>query len=491
MPSIPSSISSRSSLRSLAEEADRLTHLASSQLDRQGTTEFTQSEYTAVLQAANEVLRISDSIGGKDACTTGASGDSERITNSQQLHFDKRESMTGFTNSLHRSLLTVISWCTRVILQDVKLGRPGNVDPVDDHALLLIAALQLARRANELQLPLHIPLYNQLAHATAAVTQHDALVEQTLEISSWMISGLNVAEVDANLFAPALVALLKALRFSQVVDLLVGMRYLHDIRYLSVELTSELLVCLRDIAQAHQLEETTTTTTVAWSEDVASMPITNAMTPDTVVLKRNISQLISLLEPSVNAFLQQQSDALKESLRLDIRDMLSGLEAPQVDDIIASFEKSIENDMDTVSDGSQGDSDLSEGIDQVDANVGTLSESLDCPGRRPLSELLNQRIFAPAVDVSVSSHDIDSDVSVGESSSGDYLYMREPHGSIHDFPDVTAQFVRLNSGRPVLLSALYESILVQNDFDEMEQDLLNSFIMDDSDEDDDDSDDEF
>ena len=99
------------------------------------------------------------------------------------------------------------------------------------------------------------------------------------------------------------------------------------------------------------------------------------------------------------------------------------------------------------------------------------------------------KIFEPSL-LDAPSQAADSDESVGHGR--DYLYMREQGDPSHDFPDVTAQLIKLNNGRPVLFSPAYEAILVQSEFDELEQDLLDSFMMDssDSDSDLDDDDDE-
>jgi hypothetical protein len=119
----------------------------------------------------------------------------------------------------------------------------------------------------------------------------------------------------------------------------------------------------------------------------------------------------------------------------------------------------------------------------------------DGNARRRLSELLKMKIFEPTPTIHVNSDDgAHSDESID--GSRDFMYMREPGDPSHDFPDVTEQVIKLNHGRLILFSDLYENILLQSEFDELEQDFLESFMMDssdsgsDSDDDDNDGDDD-
>lgn len=459
-------------LRSLAQEADRLTQMASSAHHRweaadtashwtpttaaeTTTTTTSTSDYSAALQAANELLRISYDYASSYQTQVAASPTTRRATTEDDL----ASATAGFTASLHRSLLTVIAWCTRIILQPQDPDPPTQTlheptVPVD-HSLLLGTALHLARRANDLQLPLHLPLYERLLQATALVSRPHELVESTLEVSSWVVTSLHGSTVPAHWFLPALRALLSQHAFAHASDLLVGLRYLHGIRYLPVPVTSELLRLLRDL-----------------------VPRDN---DESQALEPQVAHIVALLEPSVHYALQQTSEILQETVRSDLRDLLQDMEPTQVEDTIASLESSMQRDMEEM--------DLAEGV-PADGDAPTLERShggtpiagMEAGSRRKLTELLQTKLFD-----SDDGFDLDSDGSVGETR--DFLYVREMNDANHDYPDVTTQFVTLNRNRPIWFSPLYEQILVQSEFDGLDEDLLSSFMSGDSDSDLDDDDD--
>jgi hypothetical protein len=341
-----------------------------------------------------------------------------------------------------------------------------------------------------LQLPLHLPLYHYLMRAAAVACHDESLVETSLEISSWMVTSLDVPVMDSHLFAPALRKLVRNQSFPQVVDLLIGMRYLHDVRYLQVGLTSELLLLLGDIAQRHHiinLAEKETSSGRRRKQESKAM--------EKKIVEGEICRLISLLEPSITFYLQRHTDLLEESLRHDMNALIDGMDAPQVAEVLKLFEASMEADTDTDSDCSDND-DEEEGVDEVfespDGELVKLDLMTDLPAsgkaRQLLLELMKISDDMPARTLRRPIDPDDSDESVCPSRS--FLYMRERGDPSNAFPDVTSQFVKLNAGGPIMFSSEYENLLLQSEFEDL--DLFDSFAGDtdsDSDSDDDGSDD--
>jgi hypothetical protein len=468
---ITTSPPSPSKLLSIAQEAEQLNQVASSffrvsnKTERQAEPKTT--EYEAALAAANGLLRLSQS-----------------ASNALSEAIARRDAESAaLTSSLHRSLLTVVTSCVNVILQNNNANLLSASDlssakylttvttaaAVDD-GLLLKTALQLARRANDLQLPLHFQLYKQLIQAATVSTQDDALVENCLEIGTWIVTNLDVP-VDSHLFAPVLCTLLHKRQYQQVVDLLVAMRYLFDIRYLHICLTSDLLLQLRDIARDQwEAQETV-----------------DATDNEYILMEQMMCQLLSLLEPSIKVFLQNHSVKMKKSIRDDMDELLEDMNSSEVEDFMRLLGTSVADDVDLMGedDGEmdQEEDDFGSEEPNNDAAVVDLAmESLFAEGHQGdkykqwLSRLRKLDTAATSSSLAGPNSCQDSDTDTSVSSDRDFLYMRNLSDRNYEFPDVTSQFVELNKGRPVFFSPIYENILLQSEFDEF--DLFESFSSD-------------
>lgn len=125
---------------------------------------------------------------------------------------------------LHRSFLVVTSLC---------LAHPSQIE----------LGLELTRRAQQLNMPFHLPLYQKLVSAIAI--HHDNSTGQLiLEVSSWACVALNTS-LQASFFADAMVALVQRDLFRVALDLKLALKSRHGIQRLEVATSIRMLLQLK------------------------------------------------------------------------------------------------------------------------------------------------------------------------------------------------------------------------------------------------------
>jgi hypothetical protein len=129
--------------------------------------------------------------------------------------------------SLHWAFLSVISWC-------ISLAPHDNA--------LVHRALNLAFRADELGLPLHLPLYQDLMRAIAEHTDK-GIIYNIFKISRMITPALGVP-IEGDHFSAAAVALVRRRKIFEAVDLLLRMNDKHDVSFIGYEGTQEIFVFL-------------------------------------------------------------------------------------------------------------------------------------------------------------------------------------------------------------------------------------------------------
>lgn len=412
----------------VAQEADRLASLATSKTRANDATEEVAGRTAQALDAASTLLIVSRP--------------SEALLNAT---VDKGSA--ALLASLHRAFLTITSWCL-------------DCFPSDQNAVILDRVLQLARRAHALSLPFHLPLYQRLMEAQAKYDE-DVNADSLLEVFSWAKGLLDAPLEDMRLFAPALRALIQRESFRPMVELLVEIKG-RDMQ-IDFLLAADLLMLLRDYTRRAILTH------------VKSIP------------ESEISFIVSLLEPSVLQFLEQQKRASSEgSLRDQLKSVMDQLDPSQIQELLSSFLRQ-DNDLsredfeDEEADGDHDpiddaiDSILLRGMSSAEArqliveliNISKKGSEKNSPARTRVMGFLVSRTGVKVQDIvseALASEDDSENSGWSDRETGreDALYLR---GSDHElYPDVVSQIVRLNRGRALQLTKAYEEFLWARDF---------------------------
>ena len=364
------------------------------------------------------------------------------------------------TATLHRAFLDISSWCLDHVEDE-------NLD-LEKRAALLEVAFALGRRAHELTLPLHIPLYQRLMEALAK-GQHTAIlgppVQLILEVSSWVASTLD-APMDARLFRTCLCRLIEDRRLDEANELFTGMRVRHGINSMdfvaSVEILVLLRACIRDAPQhlPNQLE--------------AASSMTSHL--ETFVLKPFLGKdaTPSNMYEKLQALEKHISPAKMEEL---------------LDQLITQAESSLSDDEDD-DDLSDWSDDDEVGRDQLDiAAQRLLAKGVrNWKVRTMLTDLMRKYHAKEAVRMTSPQMQVVESFTGGESKNTDYetvgvdggegdtdkseaVWRMQPDELIYvrgrrDLPDVTAQFVSANGGQEMLFTREFEEILWFRDFEE-------------------------
>jgi hypothetical protein len=295
-----------------AQEASRLSKLAAKE-NKRGIA-FTETRVQLALDAASALLIISRPTNAlADAILHRSNKNSNSNTNMNQN--------APQIASLHRAFLEITSWCIDLVpyqyeQQQLQVHQHHQQQQQQqDLATIDIAVLDrsltLARRAYDLQLPFHLPLYTRLMDAVATHKTDDSIASTILDISSWVTATLD-APVDAAFFSRTLTTLVRRQQLGQVVELLNGMRMRHDIPHLDPSTTREVLTLLGDAVRESLLQ---------------GPPSDNGSNADNTMSRlseEDASQIVSLLEPSVMHVLEQRESS--EQLRDRLLNMLSELE---------------------------------------------------------------------------------------------------------------------------------------------------------------------
>jgi hypothetical protein len=416
-----------------AQEAERLLDVASR---RQGTP--SQNNLSAAINAADALLVVSS------PSNSLANGILDQKSSSQIA-------------SLHRAFLELTSWC----LDHIELLKESSSPQVHEQdAVILEKVLSLARRAHELALPFHLPLYQRLMElfATgkrpASAEESPFSVDLILEVSSWIAATLN-APVDAAIFRPCLCRLIESRRLSCALDLLKGMRVHHSIEHLDLVTITDTLLLLRTVVK----------------EGLASSSPTND------VYLADASDIVTFLESSiVSIFLSDENALTEDSTREpfdenEMDNILDRMLQTISEEEALSYKSDEEEDRDPLD--LVVHSILTKGIRDVKAKL-VVSDLMKYSRAGPGAAIPTPRINLVGAFVDNENQliyqavelDFDEDGEdewLDKSARSEIIYSR---ANSNEFPDVTAQVMHLNGGDDVLFTKSFENILWTRDFKE-------------------------
>jgi hypothetical protein len=416
--------------------------------------------------------------------------------------------------SLHRAFLEITSWCVDLVLVQPQATASATATAtttatetihLDNNSVLLDRSLTLARRAYDLSLPFHLPLYQRLMEAVASHKMDSNIASTILDISSWVSATLN-APVDAVWFSHALTTLVRRQRLGEVVDLLKGMQLRHDIPYLDPTTTTDMLSLLRDAVRESLQNQNTT--------DNNNNNMCNGLN------EADATDIVSLLEPSVMHVLEQRESS--ETLRDRLTNLLSELENDEMAELLERLAQVEDDDIDSDHDDDDDDDDVDSDsdhdvdsdeeaydddedrmarVDPIDLVVDSIltKKVTDVKAKRLLSDLIknsksggdgnNKHHHHPRIQtiefkkdgntirgVKLEIDDTD-DSDLSDEESDDVLYSRSKT-DLYQFPDVTAQLVQLNAGRSLLFTRRFEDILWARDYHEDDDVLFDSIFQD-------------
>ena len=502
-----------------AQEASRLSKLAAKE-NKRGIA-FTESSVQLALDAASALLIISRPTNALADAILHRSNNNSNTTTTMNQNAPQ-------IASLHRAFLEITSWCIDLVpykYEQQQLQVHHQQQQQQDLATIdnavLDRSLTLARRAYDLQLPFHLPLYTRLMEAVATHRTDDSIASTILDISSWVTATLD-APVDAAFFSHTLTILVRRQQLGQVVELLNGMRMRHNIPHLDPSTTTEVLTLLRDAVRDSLLQGP--------PSDNSGIATNNSR-----LSEEDATQIVSLLEPSVIHVLEQRESS--EQLRDRLTNMLNELENDEMAELLERLaqvedEESDHDDSDSDDDEEVFDSDEDDNhveraarTDPIDLVVDSIltKNVTDVKAKRLLSNLIKNSKFGGGGDTNNKPRiqaiefkdgedtihavkveiDSDSDLSDDEEDEADELLYSRDKEDLYQFPDVTAQMVELNHGRTLRFTIKFEDVLWARDleddfvlFDKLFRDSQHGKDHDDDsssssdDDDDDDSDDE-
>jgi hypothetical protein len=310
---------------------------------------------------------------------------------------------------VHVSFLTIASLCIKHIFiqrgidddeladSDIYLNNKNNNNR--NQLTLVNAAVELSHRALELQLPLHMPLFQQLMEAAAYL---DTDVRLCLEIGQLASSSFAMPlERRSAVFESALVTYCRRASFSNAANLMLGMRQYFNIKKLSPATTIEILEILKTFLRKVLAD---------------TYPHTNSVQQDE--REKELFDVMAMLEPSVSSIMKKE---LREYLRRDV----SAIDVSERNDETYVLELMLETleDLDEYSDGEDFVKD--DPIDELSLPASTRivgNSSLKIPPNNPLMDAtqracsnalsrLLRRPDQPQVDHNVADS---RDIQIGE-----------------------------------------------------------------------------
>ena len=452
-----------------AQEADRLSTLAVTKHKRRGTiSALTEAaNVTQALDAANALLIISR--------PSNALADAI-LHRTERLHIA----------SLHRAFIAITSWCVDLIPLIQSDKETTNSTTADVASSILDRSLMVARRAYDLHLPFHLPLYQRLMTAVA-LHKTDTVASTILDISSWATSTLD-APMDAAFFSRSLTALIRRQRLSDVVDLLVGMRSRHEIVHLDEDITMEVLMHVSNVIRqaledpASSLQEAQATKIVALLE-LSVLHIMETRQASEFIREDRLASLLSSLEDDeMGALLDRIAQAEEEEHDAD------GIYDDTSDD--DSDEEGFSSDEDRIEHGRRCPDPLDLAVNSI------MTKSMTSDKAKHLLPALikhassvpgdsNERghprireISFPAGDDMIHAKldiDTDSDLTDDDDDFDEMLYSRTKE-DLYQFPDVTAQMVELNGGRTFRFTRSFEDIIWARDYEDDSYGLFDRII---------------
>jgi hypothetical protein len=237
---------------------------------------------------------------------------------------------------LHRAFLAVTSWCLNVV------DTTGNGDP-----RVLEKALEVARRAHQLQLPFILPLHQRLMAAIA--THYDPQVHYRrsgapprnklrtpggliLEIAERASCSLGPQAISSShFFRDALVALAKRRRYNDIVVILRGMESQFRIVELELDTLAHLLAVLKDTVEEEERQDSAELPSL--SDNADFLEILNLLNPYVWKTMSNYRTLSHILTKNKTQHIRDEMHRKGKSLGLEDT-MIEGLLPPRDHDSV-------------------------------------------------------------------------------------------------------------------------------------------------------------
>lgn len=315
-------------LGSAAKEAQRLSELASKRRQNQQAQIIADPAPpdTASTEAVDKIHRIvteetlQNALDAAQALlfvTNRSTPLQDAIRQKQKAEQDVQSQI----NSLHRAFIAVTSWCL-------------DVAAVSHDPRILDKALEIAGRSFQLNLPLHLPLYQRLLQTVAqeydpntgnmASTyiangrnrnyRRTTLAGILLELASRATISLSTeATSSSDFFRGSLVALAERGRFADMVALLLGMEHQFAIYDLEMDTLAHLLAVLQE--KVEENEDLATGSGENWEQTVELIEVLNLLNPYVWKSMNHYNSLSNLTASqksfSKNEKYQQDSDTME------------------------------------------------------------------------------------------------------------------------------------------------------------------------------------
>jgi hypothetical protein len=380
------------------------------------------------------------------------------------LWTDGDDKMTPAGAQLHRCLVHVTSACIKAVSPE--------------SPKLLECAMDLAKRAYDLSLPLHLPLYRNLCTAIATHSR-DSPAASILEVSVWATSALCIP-LDSSFFEDSLVALVRAKQFEEAADLRWSIQSRHDIDEISTEATLKMFSEIKAVLKS--------------KEDGQEKNIEE---------RESVMNLILTLYPKLLDNLDDNDDAIRKRAST----LASTIESLLEDDVdledLESFSPSSDEDLSDIdSDDETAEDEATDLLDALSSLVDTPRNNEDVAAlfkvsstssnkehRRSKPSPSHQMVVTVQIDKETGElHSISPSLlpPLEESNDGssqqdeedmisnriarNFIYMR--NSTDWEIPDVTHQLVSMNGGEKILYSRSYEEKLMQDLMANEHEDLL-------------------
>jgi len=387
---------------------------------------------------------------------------------------------------IHRTFLSLTVRCLDHYFSIASSKSSTSTD--DDPSPLFDAALKLARRAHdELRLPFHLPLYQRLMEAavSSSASSNSNAVDTVLEIAVFCKT-LNPDSIqNAALFRPVLTALISQGKLNDAVQLLMMMKTLLKVTVWDYSTIAEIYQQLHRVVKDSFL--------TVGRRDFTEYPYT---------------AIVELLEPALLHPQQkeQQLSQIQQSYRAAMsrfHRMIDRLDEKEREQVLRDLMALATDDSDE-EDEDEDDEEPDEPEDPLDQVVHSiLTKDVKSPSaRRQFAEMITAAKKPPvpkSVEIMLerssrprrSSHDEpytfvawpdeeeseeddglsdddddDDDVRTPGRRSSSFLY-----SDAHRFPDITAQVMRLNQGRRLEFTKIYEDYLWNSNWDLYEPDF--------------------
>jgi hypothetical protein len=333
---------------------------------------------------------------------------------------------------LHRAFIQVSSWCISLVLSD---------------SSFLQYALDLARRARDLSLPLHLFLYRSLVAAIARHSKEEDPISTILEASALAVSALNIP-LSASFFSDALVALVERNQIQKAIDLMGVMEERHDIVMLDGLTAMAILGALQEVVLKDPSRQHIDGSTACTLLTMISGPLIQS------VDYSNVEPLRQALEDAVESLMRSESEDEDE----DDYDYDSGEETDGYYDRYDNDEEDMEEEVfERLVDECAKTLQKFDRYDKETVEVlQTLGEDVDIGKYEKLD------ILPPLPEFQF--HDETDDMTK------EMIYLRTSKANIWmlPVPDVTDQLVQLSRGEDVVYTREYEEEIFKEMVDSQE-----------------------